>query len=100
MRSMIVSLTLVLGLIAGLVTSSVGCSAADAAFDCHEVCQRYQTCINASYDVGACSDRCRTAAANDPSYRSKADQCEACIGNKSCISSTFTCAIECGTIVP
>ena len=99
MRALILSLTVAAGLVAGVVSTNLGCSAADAAFDCHQVCDRYKTCFNASYDVGACSDRCRTASANDPSYRNKADQCESCIGDKSCIA-TFTCAAECGSIVP
>jgi hypothetical protein len=79
MRSLILSLTVVAGLIAGTVYSNFGCGAVDAAFDCHAVCDRYKTCFDANYDVGACSSRCRTASGNDANYRSKADQCQACI---------------------
>lgn len=100
MRSLILSLTVVAGLIAGTVYSNFGCGAVDAAFDCHAVCDRYKTCFDANYDVGACSSRCRTASGNDANYRSKADQCQACIDNKSCAAGTFACGIECGAIVP
>jgi len=87
------------GLAAGVFSSSSGCGA-DAAFDCHQVCDRYKTCFDQSYDVGACSERCRTNSANSSTVRSQADQCEACIDDKSCASATFSCATTCGSIVP
>jgi len=76
------------------------CDNADAIFDCQEVCSRYRDCFDASYDVGACRNRCRDASAKDPTVRSKADACEACIGNMSCVSATVNCAQDCGAIVP
>ncbi|MEO5769129.1 MAG: hypothetical protein ABIS92_12330 [Polyangia bacterium] len=99
MRSLILSLTIAAGLVAGITSSNVGCSAADAAFDCHSVCSRYKDCIDKNYDVSQCTDRCRDKAADDKSYRDKADQCESCIDDKSCASATFTCPV-CGGIVP
>jgi hypothetical protein len=77
-----------------------GCGAAETAFDCEQVCTRYRDCYNSSYDVGACRDRCRTNAANDPTVMSDAAKCDDCIGDKSCLSATFNCATECGAIVP
>jgi hypothetical protein len=73
----------------------VGCGEAEQAFDCQSVCSKYQSCFNKDYDVGACRDRCRNNVS-----RAKADSCESCINDKSCASATFTCATECGGIVP
>lgn len=78
----------------------VGCDEAESAFDCHQVCSRYQTCVDDDYDVSACRDRCRTNADNDESYKDKADACEACIDDKSCAGGVFSCATECIGIVP
>ena len=91
-------LRVVLGLFLSFLSFS-GCDTADAIFDCQAVCSRYRDCYNADYDVAACRDRCRTASANDPSIRDDADRCEKCIGDKSCLSATFTCASSCGAIV-
>mgnify|MGYP000110485202 CR=1 FL=1 len=91
MRSISLAFAMILGLGAGLVS----CGEADKVFDCQAVCSRYQTCFNKSYDVGACRDRCR-----DKVSQAKADACESCIDDKSCTAATFTCATECGGIVP
>jgi hypothetical protein len=99
MRTLRLLLWGVLG-ICGIGALAVNCGAADAIFDCQAVCQRYQECYDATYDVGACRSRCRSQSANDPNVRSAADQCEACIGPRSCLSATFSCAIPCGAIVP
>jgi hypothetical protein len=81
-------------------TAFSGCDTVDAAFDCQAVCERYRDCYDANYDVGRCRSNCRTASANDPTVRDKADDCEACIGPRSCISATFACGADCGAIVP
>lgn len=88
------------GLLLGAALVGQGCESAETAFDCQAVCSRYADCYDPNYDVGACRDRCRTAAKNDSEIRSKADQCEACIGDKSCLSATFQCGLTCGAIVP
>ena len=89
-----------------MVTTVVGlagidaCGKADEIFDCNSVCSRYADCYDPSYDVDKCRSRCRTNSENDPSVRSNADQCDACIGDKSCLSATFSCGGVCGSIVP
>ena len=99
MRAMFVTMALGLVVFVGLSTSN-GCGKADEIFDCQSVCSRYHDCYDASYDVGHCRDQCRTRSENDPSVRAAADKCEACIGDKSCISATFNCGVDCGAIVP
>jgi hypothetical protein len=76
------------------------CGTADEIFDCQSVCSRYADCYDPSYDVDACRSRCRTASEKNSSVRSNADQCNACIGDKSCLSATFSCGGVCGSIVP
>jgi hypothetical protein len=77
-----------------------GCNPIDAAIDCHAICARYQSCFDTSYDVPACESKCRSNSTTDTDYRHKADQCNACIDDRSCASSTFNCASECSTVVP
>ncbi len=82
----------------GLAVAS--CDSIDTAFDCDSVCSRYRDCYDSNYNVGACRDSCRTRAANDPNVKGAADTCEACIGDKSCLSATFNCGASCSNIVP
>jgi hypothetical protein len=76
------------------------CDEIDAAFDCQQVCDRYQDCFDSSYDVDACRSRCRTRSEQDSSTRAAADACEACIDDMSCTSATFNCGDDCVNIVP
>jgi hypothetical protein len=82
----------------GFATSS--CDSVDTAFDCQAVCSRYRDCYQPDYDVGQCRDNCRARAADDPNVKGAADACEACIGDKSCLSATFDCGTSCSRIVP
>ena len=77
-----------------------GCGAVESAYNCDTICNRYKDCFNSDYDTGVCAQRCRDAAADDSDYQRKANQCEACIDDRSCTSATFNCTLECGTIVP
>jgi hypothetical protein len=87
-------------LFAGVSLAFTSCSSVDAAFDCQRVCNRYKECFNSGYDVGACRDRCRSNAERDMEAERKADQCEACIDDRSCSEATFNCAADCAGIVP
>ncbi|MGC4095249.1 MAG: hypothetical protein QM756_46470 [Polyangiaceae bacterium] len=87
----------------GLVVASSalgGCSDVKNTITCSEVCNRYKGCFDSSYDVSACTDRCKTRAGSDSDKQSQLDQCDACIEDKSCASATFSCATECVSIVP
>ena len=99
MRATLLTLGLGLSALAGAFAFH-GCGKADEIFDCQQVCTRYRDCYQADYNVDNCRSRCRSNSESDPSVRSAADQCEACIGDKSCLSATFSCASPCGAIVP
>ncbi|MDX2023686.1 MAG: hypothetical protein SF187_25840 [Deltaproteobacteria bacterium] len=91
---------MILGLCGLLGVAVAGCDEADKIFDCQSVCDRYKSCFNNSYDVGACRDRCKSKADADKDFEKKADACESCIDDRSCTSATFNCATECASIVP
>ena len=84
----------------GFLLCFTGCDSVDAAFDCNDICTRYKDCFDSTYDVSACASRCRSHADDDTAYRTQADQCDACIDNRSCTSAVFNCAAECTSIVP
>jgi hypothetical protein len=76
------------------------CDQADKLFDCQSVCGRYRSCFDDHYDVGACRSRCKDNADKDVDYQRKADDCQACIDDRSCASATFNCLLPCAGIVP
>jgi hypothetical protein len=91
-------------IVAGLLAAAFAilipaCNKADNAVDCNGICDRYKSCFDASYDSGACQDRCRDEADTE-GYATQADECDACIDDKSCASATFECASKCAGIVP
>jgi hypothetical protein len=80
--------------------STMGCDHVENAIDCHGICQRYSDCYDKSYDVDSCESKCKDNANSDKDFMSKADDCNDCIGDKSCASATFNCATQCVGIVP
>ena len=82
-----------------LGTLITGCGSVENAIDCNAICNRYKSCYDQSYDVGACDSKCRDDANADKDYMRKADACNDCLGDKSCATS-FTCATQCAGIVP
>ena len=100
MPASIRKLAIALSLAFATIAAGTGCSSVDSIFDCQAVCTKYKDCYDNAYDVGKCRDSCRTRSANDSTVRTKADQCEACISNMSCVPATFSCATSCAAIVP
>ena len=81
------------------VSTLLSCDAADRAFDCQSVCNRFQDCFASSYDADACQMRCRQRAASDRDYERQADLCQACIGDRSCSAAALNCAAQCLNIL-
>jgi hypothetical protein len=92
------SMWLIGAVVTGWVTL-VSCDAADRAFDCQTVCNRWKECFDQNYNVAKCRDTCRAKAANDAQYEAKADACEMCIGDRSCVGSAVSCGASCAEIV-
>lgn len=76
------------------------CDSVDRAYDCNQICNKYKTCADANYDESACASRCRDEAAASEAYEDRADDCQACIDDRSCLGSVFNCSGECAGIVP
>ena len=77
-----------------------GSNAIDRIYDCDQICDKYKECADANYDNAWCADDCRAAAKDDQAYQSKADDCETCIDDRSCVDSAFQCSAQCAGIVP
>lgn len=100
-RGMSNKLSVWTGLVGALVLTlslaAPGCDDVAQAIDCNTICNRYKDCFDASYDVSACTDRCKPMLETDPHG---ADDCAACIDDRSCAGSVFACAADCQGIVP
>lgn len=86
-----------------LVLLSSGCvvvQRVETAIDCNGICARYASCFDKGYDTDACEGRCRASARADVEFRRKADICNACISERSCVAATFACVTECVSVVP
>jgi hypothetical protein len=82
---------------------ALGCDAADeieAEIDCRSVCDRYSECFDADYDVSACQNECENSIDNWSLSQGDLDECDGCIGDRSCADATFSCTTECLSIVP
>jgi hypothetical protein len=83
-----------------LTMSSTGCDSVDRIYDCTSICNKYKDCADANYDVAECSSECQDNAADSESFEDKADDCQACVDDRSCVGAAFNCANECIGIVP
>lgn len=72
----------------------------ESAIDCNGICSRYASCFDKSYDTDGCASRCRESARADTDFRRKADMCNACISERSCVEATFSCVTQCVSVVP
>ena len=94
MNRLALALTLLLGSQCAVVQTI------DSAIDCNGICERYASCFDKTYDVSTCASRCRHSASTEPDFRRKADRCNACISERSCVAATFSCLTECVSVVP
>jgi hypothetical protein len=76
-----------------------GCSNIDNAKNCEQICDKYKSCFDSSYDTSSCYDRCRSNS-DDKNFESTVSACDSCIGDKSCAGATFACGSECSGVVP
>lgn len=81
------------------VVVAIGCEEIDILTDCQQICDKYEDCFDADYDVSQCRSRCDENA-DAEAFADKVDACETCLDDKSCAGSAFNCATECGGIVP
>ena len=72
----------------------------DQTVDCNDVCNRYQSCFDASYDVAACRNRCEGLVDADGGRPRAANDCDTCMDDRSCVSAVFSCGVPCAGILP
>lgn len=77
-----------------------GCAEIDESVDCNDVCNRYQSCYDSSYDTAACRDRCETLVDAEGGDPRAANECDTCMDDRSCASAVFSCAAPCAGILP
>lgn len=87
-------------LFASLISGCAVVQKIDSVIDCQGICDRYRSCFDEKYDVAACASKCRKSASDDADFRRKADMCNACITDRSCVTASFACATECVSVVP
>lgn len=77
-----------------------GCDSTQNAWNCSDLCNRYQDCFDQNYDVSACSSRCQNLANNNQIVDERANACQNCMNQNSCnMATTFNCP-DCAGIVP
>ena len=76
-----------------------GCDDVQNAFNCADLCNRYQSCFNSSYDTRACTDRCEDLADESQNFDERANRCQNCLNQNACLEATFNCP-DCAGIVP
>jgi hypothetical protein len=76
-----------------------GCDDVQNSFNCNDLCDRYQSCFDSSYDTGACADRCENLADDSQNFDDRANRCQDCLNQNSCVAATFNCP-DCAGIVP
>ena len=85
MRSMIVSLTLALGLLSG-------CGEVDQRFDCGEICNEFDECLAPfGTDEAECYDQCVDNATDG-----EVDRCEECVDSTD--NECLDCSVACGDV--
>jgi len=78
---------------------ALGCSDAKNVVSCADVCDKYQSCINADYDVASCTSKCEDKANDSASRQDQLDSCDSCIQDRSCTGAVFNCTTECATVI-
>jgi hypothetical protein len=76
-----------------------GCDETQNAFNCTDLCNRYQDCFDQNYDVSACSSRCQNLANDSQNFDERANSCQNCMNDNSCAGAALTCP-SCAGIVP
>jgi len=76
-----------------------GCDNVQNAFNCSDLCNRYRDCFNHSYDTATCSSRCQDLANRNQNFDERANSCQDCLNDNSCVAATFSCP-ACAGIVP
>ena len=76
-----------------------GCDDTQNAFNCSDLCNRYQSCFDMSFDTRSCTDRCEDLADDSQNFDERANRCQNCLNQNACVDAAFNCP-DCAGIVP
>ena len=62
----------------GTLATTSGCSNVGEAIDCHQMCEKMESCIDSDLDVSNCAERCEDKV-NDNALSEKLDACTDCL---------------------
>jgi len=82
-----------------LVHAAIGCSDAENLVSCAQVCDKYQECVDADYDVTSCTTECQDNANDSDDRQQQLDSCNSCIEDRSCSGAVFSCTTECAGVI-
>ena len=88
-----------MSLTAVLAATQPGCDNAERIYNCAEICDKYDECIDDDLDNEECIDSCTDKAASSEAEEDRADACQECIDGESCTASVFNCSAECAGFV-
>lgn len=69
-------------------------------YNCANVCQHYEDCVDSDFDVSECTDKCEDKADASENQEERLEDCDSCIDDKSCKDIAVSCAAECVDILP
>ena len=99
MKSFHVFAVALASLVLGATLSLGGCGEADEAFDCAQVCNAYNDCVNDDTDFTECSNSCQDWADENSANEDRLDACAECIdSDDSCAEQVFGCGLQCAFI--
>lgn len=87
-------------LTAAFAATAPGCDNVERIYNCTEICGAYDECVDDDLDNEECVRSCEDRASESEAFEDQADDCQACIDDRSCVEAAFACGTECAGIVP
>lgn len=86
-----------LGMAAVMLTAAnvTGCG---STFDCAQICDNYETCVDSNLDESSCVDACENFADQSTVNEQLVEDCEDCLDNTACAESG-PCAEFCDPVL-
>ncbi len=96
-----------LGLLVVLLVGLAGLAGALGPAGCHtdrqictDLCNRYQQCVDPSYDVESCQARCTDHASEGTLFSHQVESCNACSEGRQCSVAFANCLTACSGVLP
>lgn len=76
-----------------------GCSEAERTYDCAQICEKYEECVDDELDNTDCIDSCEDQGDNDADFADMASDCEDCLDDTSCTEAAAKCTTTCAEVI-